>query len=32
MSRIAQCERNTKETRIEIALNLDGTGEYEIDT
>lgn len=32
MSRIAQCERNTKETRIEIALNLDGTGEYDIDT
>lgn len=32
MSRLAHCERNTRETRIEIALNLDGTGEYDIET
>lgn len=32
MSRYARCERNTKETQIEIGLNLDGTGEYDIDT
>lgn len=32
MSRIAHCERNTRETQIEITLNVDGTGVYDIDT
>lgn len=32
MSRVAHCVRNTKETQIEIELNLDGTGMYDIDT
>lgn len=32
MSRFARCERNTRETRIAVELELDGTGEYEIDT
>lgn len=32
MSRLAHIERNTRETEIEIALCLDGTGEYDIDT
>lgn len=32
MSRFAHCERNTRETQIDITLCLDGTGEYEIDT
>ena len=30
--RIAQWTRNTKETHIEAELNIDGTGEYSIDT
>ena len=30
--RIAQLTRNTKETHIEAELNIDGTGEYSIDT
>ena len=30
--RTANVTRNTKETEIEISLNLDGTGNYEIDT
>ena len=30
--RTAQIERNTRETQIELALNLDGSGEYEIAT
>jgi imidazoleglycerol-phosphate dehydratase len=30
--RIAQLTRNTKETYIEAELNIDGTGEYSIDT
>lgn len=30
--RIAKLTRNTKETRIEAELNIDGTGEYSIDT
>lgn len=32
MGRFARCERNTRETEIEIALELDGTGQYDIDT
>ncbi len=31
-SRTASVERNTKETQISIQLDLDGTGEFEIDT
>ena len=30
--RMAQVERNTKETRIRASLNIDGTGKYEIET
>jgi len=32
MSRSASVERITKETSIQMKLNLDGTGKYEIDT
>ncbi len=32
MSRLARCERNTKETEIMVELDLDGSGEYDIDT
>ena len=32
MSRTAKCDRNTKETQIHIELNIDGTGQYNIDT
>ncbi|MCR5692069.1 MAG: imidazoleglycerol-phosphate dehydratase HisB [Eubacterium sp.] len=32
MARTAVCERNTKETRIKLELNLDGTGNYDIHT
>ena len=32
MSRTATCDRNTKETQIHIELNIDGTGQYNIDT
>lgn len=32
MSRTATCDRNTKETQIHIELNMDGTGQYNIDT
>lgn len=32
MSRLARCERNTKETEIMVELDLDGRGEYDIDT
>ena len=32
MTRTAQVERNTLETRISVALNLDGTGVSEFDT
>lgn len=32
MGRYAKCERNTHETEIVVALDLDGTGEYDIDT
>ena len=32
MARIAEVERYTKETSIEIQLNLDGSGQAQIDT
>lgn len=32
MGRYAKCERSTRETDIVVALDLDGTGEYDIDT
>ena len=32
MNRIATCERKTKETKISITLNLDGTGKTNIHT
>lgn len=32
MSRTAVLERNTKETKIRISLNLDGSGQSELDT
>jgi imidazoleglycerol-phosphate dehydratase len=32
MTRIAKASRKTSETDIEIELNIDGTGKYEIDT
>lgn len=32
MSRTAAVERNTKETKISISLNLDGSGQSELDT
>ena len=32
MSRYVKCERNTRETEIIVELELDGTGEYEINT
>jgi imidazoleglycerol phosphate dehydratase HisB len=31
-TRCSTVERNTKETKIKISLNLDGEGKYEIDT
>ena len=30
MSRIAKIDRNTKETKISVLVNLDGTGSYKI--
>ena len=30
--RTAKFERNTKETKIKVELNLDGTGQYNVDT
>lgn len=32
MSRTARIERSTKETSIEVEINLDGTGQYEVET
>ncbi|MBF0492638.1 MAG: imidazoleglycerol-phosphate dehydratase HisB [Deltaproteobacteria bacterium] len=32
MARKSTIQRNTKETQIEVDLNLDGTGKYKIDT
>lgn len=32
MGRYAECERSTRETEIQIKLELDGTGKYDIDT
>lgn len=32
MSRIGECKRNTKETQIEVTINLDGTGKAEVNT
>ena len=32
MARTSQVERSTKETKIEVSLNIDGQGESEIDT
>jgi imidazoleglycerol-phosphate dehydratase len=32
MARTATVERNTKETKIKVSLNLDGTGEYKVST
>lgn len=32
MKRIAKIERNTKETKISLELNIDGTGDYDIET
>jgi imidazoleglycerol-phosphate dehydratase len=32
MSRIAKVERNTKESKVSIELNIDGTGQNSIDT
>ena len=30
MERIAEIERNTKETQIKLTLNLDGSGKYSV--
>ncbi len=32
MERIGECVRNTKETQIEVSINLDGSGKSDIDT
>ena len=32
MARTAKVIRNTKETQIELEINLDGSGEYEVET
>ncbi|MBF0286650.1 MAG: imidazoleglycerol-phosphate dehydratase HisB [SAR324 cluster bacterium] len=32
MTRIVKCTRETKETSVELELNLDGTGQYDINT
>lgn len=31
-NRIGSCVRNTKETQIELEINLDGSGEAAVDT
>ena len=31
-ARSASVERNTKETQISVTINLDGTGQLEVDT
>lgn len=32
MSRTGECKRNTKETQIEVSINLDGTGKSDVNT
>ncbi len=32
MARTARVSRKTKETEIEVEVNLDGTGQYEVST
>lgn len=32
MSRIGECSRNTKETQIQVSIDLDGTGKAEVST
>jgi imidazoleglycerol-phosphate dehydratase len=32
MTRTAETQRSTKETRITVKINIDGTGDYDIDT
>ncbi|MEJ5173499.1 MAG: imidazoleglycerol-phosphate dehydratase, partial [Hydrogenothermaceae bacterium] len=32
MDRKAYIKRETKETQIELSINLDGTGKYKVDT
>ena len=32
MNRVSNLERNTNETKISLAINLDGTGKTDIDT
>ena len=32
MNRVGECSRETKETKIQVIINLDGTGKAEVDT